>query len=241
MGSFHLHSAQGLRVVPLLAACLLLTSPAVAQEGKNSGELVSLSAKEAVRLIMRQENPDYPPLARLNYIQGHVRVEVTVGEDGNVSEAHVVKGHPFLAASALSSIRHWVYRPFRIAAKSVMFKTLVDVNFTLRASLVGRLPPSAERDLQARVTPPELLEDQAAPTEDHVRMRVLVGADGHPLDMRPLSGEAQDIHEATQAVLHWSFRPAYWGTMAVPWYKVVDVPVHHLSSSPQPSADPGTI
>ena len=240
MRSTHFQTPKQLRAASLLA-CLLLATPAISQETVDPNSTVKLGAKEAVRLIMKQVSPDYPPLARLNYIQGHVRVEVTVAEDGHVLGAHVVKGHPFLAASALTSIHHWVYRPFRIAAKSVMFKTLVDFNFRLRVNVKSQMPPTAEKDLQARVTPPQLLENQPSTTKDHVRMRVLVGADGRPLDTQPLSGKEQDISEATQAVLHWSFRPAYWGSMAVPWYKVVDVPVHHLTASPSPATNPGII
>ncbi len=189
---------------------------------------IDLDARVASKLLKKDDPPDYPPLAKLNYIQGTVRVRVFVGPNGKVSEAHVVLGHPFLAASALQAVRKWVYQPYRIGKQAVEFWTLVEFRFVLHSKTPAQLPPSAERDLQARVTPPAVLQRPAdPPSDDHIRMRVLVGAEGRALDKEILSGDVNQVREAEEEVSHWKFRPARWGALAVPWYLVVDVPVHH--------------
>lgn len=222
----------------LAVACLVPALAAATQSEHRGPAAISLNSKEATQLLVKKQAPNYPTLARVNYIQGRVRVEITVSDSGKVAVAHVLQGHPFLAASALSAIRHWVYRPLRIAAGAVPFKTLVDFNFTLRVTKLTRFPPTAEKDLQAQVTPPEVLDRREETPADHVRLRVLVDSDGHTIDTQPVSGPASDIEDAVESVEHWTFRPAYWGSMAVPWYTVVDVPVRHWPSSGT-EADPG--
>ena len=222
----------------LAVACLVPALSAGAQSEQREPAAISLNSTEASQLVVKKEAPDYPTLAKVNYIQGRVRVEITVSDSGKVTVAHVLQGHPFLAASALSAIRHWVYRPLRIAAGAVAFKTLVDFKFTLRVTKLTRFPPTAEKDLQSQITPPEVLERREETPAGHVRLRVLVDADGHPIDTQPVSGPASEIENAVESVEHWSFRPAYWGSMAVPWYTVVDVPVRHWPSAGT-AADPG--
>jgi TonB family protein len=197
-------------------------------ELRAASQPVDLDSRIASKLLKKDDPPDYPPLAKLNYIQGKVRVRVFVAPNGRVTEAHVVLGHPFLAAAALRAVRNWVYRPYRVGKQAVEFWTLIEFHFTLRGKTPVEMPPSAESDLRARVTPPAVLEQPAdPPDDDHVRIRVLVGAEGRALDKEIISGDVNRIHEAEEEISHWKFRPARWGAMAVPWYLVVDVPVHH--------------
>jgi TonB family protein len=212
----------------LLAACVLSALPALGQSGSPPAGPVLLDHQEVSKLLKRDELPDYPPLAKLNYIQGSVRLRILVARDGKVVEAHVIQGHPFLAASALKAVRSWVYRPYRVGRWAVEFSTLVDFHFVLRPKVIGSLPPAAEKDLRARITPPEVEEQPAdPPTDDHVRLRVLVDSEGHALDAQRITGSVSNVREAQKEVSHWTFRPARWGTLAVPWYLEIDVPVHH--------------
>jgi TonB family protein len=219
----------------LLAMCACFASPALAQDGPPPKAPISVDAQVAAGLLKEKDPPDYPTLAKVNYIQGIVRMQVFVAPSGKVSAAHVLQGHPFLAASALKAVRSWIYRPYRIGRKAVEFSTLVDFRFSLHAKRLSRFPPTAEEDLRERVTPPEVENPPPdPPSDDHIRIRVLVDSHGHPLDAEILpfsadilSGDAAGIREARQKVLHWKFRPAHWGALAVPWYLVVDVPVRH--------------
>ena len=49
----------------------------------------------------------YPPLARQIRLSGDVRVRVSVNDDGSVSEATPINGHPLLRQAALDAIRNW--------------------------------------------------------------------------------------------------------------------------------------
>lgn len=186
---------------------------------------VPLSRKEASKLLLSQQKPAYPPLARVNYIQGKVHMEITVTRDGHVSEAHVLSGHPFLAASALKAIRNWVYRPWVTKDGARPFQTDVDVNFALRLKALEHVPPQAQLDLERQVHPPAVLDPPATGTRSETaRLRVLVGADGKVMDSAPLGGPPGPALQAENRVRHWRFRPARWGNMPVPWYLDVAVP-----------------
>jgi len=51
--------------------------------------------------------PEYPPLAKMARIQGDVVLEVTIDEDGKVTNLEVESGHPLLAKAALDAVRQW--------------------------------------------------------------------------------------------------------------------------------------
>jgi TonB family protein len=215
--------------VAVCAWCVL--AALTASEIRAASSPIDLDAKVATKLLEKEDPPDYPPLARLNYIQGKVRVNVLVGPDGKVTEAHVVRGHALLAAAALRAVRDWVYRPYRVGKKTVAFWTPIDFRFALRSKTLREMPLTPEKDLRARVTPPAVLQQPADPPSDaHVRIRVLVGAEGRALDEQFLCGDVSQAREAEEEVSHWKFRPARWGALAVPWYLVVDVPVHRSQS-----------
>ncbi len=91
----------------LTAAVLwMITTVLVAQETAQGphARLLVLNSREASRLIVDQVRPEYPPLAKVNYIQGPVRIQLLVARGGRVAEAHVIRGHPFLAAEALKAV-----------------------------------------------------------------------------------------------------------------------------------------
>src|SRR5215472_6328185 len=92
-------------------ACVGLAACAAAQSDPPVQPRV-IDARQATRLLVNQSKPDYPAVAHDNYIQGQVQMELTVGADGHVRKAHVLLGHPLLAASALKTVHNWVYRPF---------------------------------------------------------------------------------------------------------------------------------
>lgn len=211
-----------------LASALLWALPARAQADPDAAGPVSLESKAISKLQIKNDPPAYPAVAKVNYIQGEVRMRIFVSREGQVTKVHVIKGHPFLAAPAMEAVQNWAYRPYRVGKRASEFTTLVSIHFTLRPKVVTDLPPSAERDLEARIDPPKLLNQPADPPSDsHVRLRVLVDSKGHALDTQRVTGNESDAREAEQEITHWTFRPAHWGTLPVPWYLEVDVPVHH--------------
>jgi TonB family protein len=229
----------GLVFITALAQGGLGPASAFGQAPSNSPYLEVLPAKKANKLLLKQHTPEYPAIAKINYIQGQVRIQAIVTSEGEVAEVHVVRGHPFLAVAALKAIRNWLFKPAKSRQGPAEFQTFVDVNFALHTRKIVPLPDKPESDLTRQVRPPELLEKLPdTETGEVVRLRVLVGSKGEVLDAQPLLATANHLREARRVVANWSFRPARWGAVAVPWYLDVDVPVETWPAA-QGGADPG--
>jgi len=228
-------------LLALVVAIGSASPPVSAQSGAAVQQPVEVNRKIASRLLVSQVTPEYPSIARVNYIRGQVRMLITVERSGRVSSAHVLQGHPFLAASALEAIRQWVYRPLMTASGPAEFRTMVDVNFTLRSVKADRLPPDPDQDLDRQVRPPEALGmPPGAPAADCVRMRVLVNDRGRAIDATPLTGRPSLFRAARQRIEGWEFRPARWGNLKVPWYVDVTVPMDGAEPSEEQSEALGT-
>jgi TonB family protein len=210
----------------VLGALLSLVAGAAAQNEASGVTLppVRLTSNEVKRLLVTAVPPRYPALARINYIQGHVRVEILISPRGRVEQAHVIKGHPFLAAAALNTIQLWKFRPYKLAHQARPVLSVVDLHFVLHNPKLAPLPPAPEDDLNRQVSPPRLMG--TVPTSgDLVPMRVLVGQHGNVLDSLPDGGPPAESQEARQSLKHLKFLPAHWGALPVPWYVEVRVPV----------------
>ena len=200
---------------------------------------VSLNSKQATRLVLDQAKPEYPPVAKVNYIQGQVRVELEIRRDGKVAQAHVVRGHPILAASALKAARGWIYRPLETPAGPSGFLTTVEVRFSLRAHKMDTVPTQPERDLSRQVKPPEVIGRPAGPPPTAlVHMRLLLNDQGQVIDAAPLPGAVTNLEAAEKILEGWTFRPARWGSLPIPWYFDLDVPMGTAAIS-RASAGPG--
>lgn len=214
------------RTLAIVTGPLLVPLAVAAQSTSPDAKPIVLDAQSASRLMLARANPEYPPIAKHNFIQGRVRVQVVVTREGRVREAHVIRGHPFLAASALAAVRRWIYRPFTTRSGPAEFLTLVDVNFALRSKKIEQVPSQPERDLKRQVRPPVMVE---TPSElagsDSVQLRVLVDEKGQVIDSQPEGGLPSHFQAAQRAVEHWTFRPARWGSLPVPWYVDINVPV----------------
>ncbi len=213
----------------LVVLCLLELPHAWAQHAEEPQQLPVLGTKEASRLLMSQAPPEYPVLAKVNYIQGRVRVRLVVSPTGTVASAHVLNGDPLLAAAVLNSIHGWLYRPYVVAGSATSFVTSVEVRFALRIKKLDLNPTQAESDFRRQVKPPEVLTGPKEPdsADPSVRMRLLVNAEGKVIDSEIVKGIASEIERARKSIERWSFRPARWGALSIPWYLDVDVPVDH--------------
>ena len=58
-------------------------------------------------------------------------VEATIGTDGRVQAARVLRALPFLDQAALTAVRQWVYTPTLLNGIPVPVIMTVTVNFTL--------------------------------------------------------------------------------------------------------------
>jgi len=51
--------------------------------------------------------PRYPPIARLAHIEGQVKLEFALTQEGEPESVVVVSGHPILAAAAVANVKTW--------------------------------------------------------------------------------------------------------------------------------------
>jgi TonB family protein len=75
--------------------------------------------------------PTYPAEAKRAGIQGTVRLEVVIGNDGTVQDVKLLSGHPALAKAAMEAVSKWRYQPTVLNGIPVEVVTEVDVNFVL--------------------------------------------------------------------------------------------------------------
>lgn len=57
------------------------------------------------------ESLGYPDLARQTAIQGFVEIEIVIGNDGGISSARAISGHPLLKQAAEKNIKTWRFGP----------------------------------------------------------------------------------------------------------------------------------
>jgi len=190
-----------------------------------------LDRKTAERLLMDNPKPSYPPLAHDNYIQGHVRIRILVNQEGQVAEAHALHGHPLLAAAALTNLHRWRYAPYRTSAGPRDFVTDVEVVFNLRFKDLKSMPTQHKVDLARQVRPPQVLSRPAGagrpnnlPRASSIHIRVLVSERGKALDVDPAPAFPAKFEDMRQRFAAWTFQPARFGSLAVPWYLEVEVP-----------------
>lgn len=77
--------------------------------------------------VVSRVNPRYTAEALHAKVEGTIVVEVTVGTDGTVSEARVVRSIPMLDESALVAVRQWRFQPV-----DVPVTTTVEFDFRVR-------------------------------------------------------------------------------------------------------------
>lgn len=87
--------------------------------------------REPVPLV--RTPPFYPPHAQAQHIEGRVRVEFTVGEDGSVNAPVVVFSDPsgVFDRAVLSAIRHWRFETKIVNGQAVPWRTSQTVAFRM--------------------------------------------------------------------------------------------------------------
>jgi protein TonB len=75
--------------------------------------------------------PVYPPIAQSARVQGVVIVEATIGTDGHVINAKVLRSIPLLDTAALDAVRTWSYSPTLLNGIPVAVIMTVTVQFSL--------------------------------------------------------------------------------------------------------------
>jgi TonB family protein len=91
-------------------------------------------ATESTLLTARNRRPtDVEPYeeAQSAGISGVVQAEITITEQGTVTDATIVRSVPLLDEPALEAVRQWRFEPAIVDGKAVPVRMVVNVNFTL--------------------------------------------------------------------------------------------------------------
>jgi TonB family protein len=79
---------------------------------------------------IKDAKPVYPAIARSAGVAGAVTIEATIGPDGKVIDAKVVRSIPLLDQAALDAVRQWEYTPTLLNGVPVPVLVTVTINFT---------------------------------------------------------------------------------------------------------------
>ena len=103
----------------------------VAQTDTNSTDTSPLTVGSLLEFATKRVNPVYPPQARTMRMSGVVKVEVTVDENGNVTEVQNTNGPGLLQRSAVEAVKKWQFKPFMRNGQPTKATGFVNFNFTL--------------------------------------------------------------------------------------------------------------
>ncbi len=92
---------------------------------------IRVSSGVAQKLLISKVNPEYPPDARDQRVQGVVILKVNIDKEGNLYRTELISGHPLLAPAAIDAVKQWKYKPYLLNGAPIEVETQVQVNFTL--------------------------------------------------------------------------------------------------------------
>jgi len=78
---------------------------------------------------IKDVQPVYPAIAKSARVGGVVTIEATIGADGKVIDAQVVRSIPMLDQAALDAVRQWEYSPTLLNGVPVPVVMIVTINF----------------------------------------------------------------------------------------------------------------
>ena len=90
---------------------------------------VHVSGAIEAGLLVRQERPEYPLIARQGRVAGTVVLKAIIGRDGTVRRLTLISGHPLFVQAAIEAVRQWLYKPTYLNGQAVEVITEVDVHF----------------------------------------------------------------------------------------------------------------
>jgi TonB family protein len=119
--------AQTMALPPLRNT--ITSGPPVAAAGQHAPVRVGGDIKEPKKI--KHVAPVYPDDARAAGVQGVVILEVLIDENGDVSDAKVLRSVPMLDQAAVDAVRQWRFTPTLLNNVPVTVVMTVTVNFTL--------------------------------------------------------------------------------------------------------------
>jgi TonB family protein len=130
---------------PHLASFYTGTTHSTFDQSRWSTVPITIPEATSRALLVHQVLPSYPLEALRAGLQGTVVLQALVGRDGAVEDLKLVQGYFALGNAAISAVKQWRFRPYRLNGEIVEMQTLLTVSFPLngdeakRASSKGSL------------------------------------------------------------------------------------------------------
>jgi TonB family protein len=93
---------------------------------------IRVSSGVAQGLLVSKVQPEYPPDAKEQRIQGVVVLQAIIDKEGHVANLQLISGHPLLAPAAIEAVKQWKYKPYLLNNTPLEVDTQIQVNFTLQ-------------------------------------------------------------------------------------------------------------
>jgi protein TonB len=99
----------------------------------SADDVISMDKLTKKPTIIKQALPEYPEAARKAGIEGRAVVQITILEDGSVSDAKILQssGNEALDKSALTATKDFKFSPGMVEDKAVKTRVAVPIQFTL--------------------------------------------------------------------------------------------------------------
>ena len=81
--------------------------------------------------LIHEVQPEYPPEAGRERIEGTVVLLAVISSDGIVQDVKVVSGLPILAQAAIAAVKQWRYKPYLLNGAPVEIDSRITINFTM--------------------------------------------------------------------------------------------------------------
>ena len=101
-----------------------------AARAKTKAAAIRVGGKIRTPIKIQDVKPVYPAMAQSAHVAGAVIIEATIGPDGKVIDAKVLRSIPLLDEAALDAVRQWVYTPTLLNGVPVPVVMTVTINFT---------------------------------------------------------------------------------------------------------------
>ena len=93
---------------------------------------VRMDGDEFWTRVTRHPDPVYPEIARKSGVEGTVRLQVRLTQDGKIEVQKLLEGDTLLADAAMAAVKHWQGKPMWMDGKPVDVISTVTFRFKLR-------------------------------------------------------------------------------------------------------------
>lgn len=150
-------------------------------------------------------------------IDDTISLVVTVSPDGKVEKVKAVGGKvPLLKDAAEKTVKQWAFEPYAVNGAPVRLRTHINFHFNntldtyhdAGGNTPVRLDENASHALLLKSIPPQYPPDaRASRIQGQVRLRMIIGKDGHVKRLHVISGHPLLAQAAFNAVRQWTFKP----------------------------------